>query len=122
MWVIATIYSIKSNKTFLSIFLSSVLLIVIGYSTYFAIFIRSGQNPNIDENNPETISEAISYLNRDQYGQMTILPRKFDNLPSKVSIVGSPADGKSQFSFDQELDYMFYDIPVSYTHLTLPTI
>jgi tetratricopeptide (TPR) repeat protein len=111
LWVIATIYSIKSNKTFLSIFLSSVLLIVIGYSTYFAIFIRSGQNPNIDENNPETISEAISYLNRDQYGQMTILPRKFDNLPSKVSIVGSPADGKSQFSFDQELDYMFYDIP-----------
>ena len=111
LWVIATIYSIKSNKTFLSIFLSSVLLIVIGYSTYFAIFIRSGQNPNIDENNPETISEAISYLNRDQYGQMTILPRKFDNLPSKVSIVGSPADGNSKFSFDQELDYMFHDIP-----------
>ena len=111
LWVIATIYSIKSNKTFLSIFLSSVLLIVIGYSTYFAIFIRSGQNPNIDENNPETISEAISYLNRDQYGQMTILPRKFDNLPSKVSIVGSPADDNSQFSFDQELDYMFHDIP-----------
>ena len=111
LWIIATIYSIKSNKTFLSIFLSSVLLIVIGYSTYFAIFIRSGQNPNIDENNPETISEAISYLNRDQYGQMTILPRKFDNLPSKISIVGSPADGNSQFSFDQELDYMFHDIP-----------
>lgn len=110
-WVITTIYSIKSNKTFLSIFLSSVLLIVIGYSTYFAIFIRSGQNPNIDENNPETISEAISYLNREQYGQMTILPRKFDNLPSKVSIVGSPADDNSQFSFDQELDYMFHDIP-----------
>ena len=111
LWVIVTIYSIKSNKTFLSIFLSSVLLIVIGYSTYFAIFIRSGQNPNIDENNPETISEAISYLNRDQYGQMTILPRKFDNLPSKVSIVGSPADDNSQFSFDQQLDYMFHDIP-----------
>ena len=111
LWVITTIYSIKSNKTFLSIFLSSVLLIVIGYSTYFAIFIRSGQNPNIDENNPETISEAISYLNRDQYGQMTILPRKFDNLPSKVSIVGSPADDNLQFSFDQELDYMFHDIP-----------
>ena len=42
---------------------------------------------------------------------MTILPRKFDNLPSKISIVGSPADDNSQFSFDQELDYMFHDIP-----------
>jgi len=104
-------HSIKSNKALLSIFLSSVLLIIIGYSTYFAIFIRSGQDPNIDENNPETISEAISYLNRDQYGQMTILPRKFDNLPSKVSIVGSPADDNLEFSFDQELDYMFHDLP-----------
>ena len=109
--LLITIYSIKSNKAFLSIFLSSVLLIVIGYSTYFAIFIRSGQDPNIDENNPETISEAISYLNRDQYGQMTILPRKFDNLPSKVSIVGSPADDNLEFSFDQELDYMLHDLP-----------
>ena len=42
---------------------------------------------------------------------MTILPRKFDDLPSKISIVGSPADDSSQFSFDQELDYMFHDIP-----------
>ncbi len=106
-----TVYSIKSSKAFLSIFLSSILLIIIGYSTYFSIFIRSGQDPNIDENNPETIAEAISYLNRDQYGQMTILPRKFNNLPSKISIVGSPEIESKQFSFDQEIDYMFHDIP-----------
>ena len=90
--------------------MSCVLLIIIGYSTYFAIFIRSGQDPNIDENNPETVEEAISYLNRDQYGQMTTLPRKFDNLPSKISIVGSPSNNR-EFSFEQEIDYMLYDIP-----------
>jgi len=106
-----TIYSIKSSNAFLSIFLSSILLIIIGYSTYFSIFIRSGQDPNIDENNPETITEAISYLNRDQYGQMTILPRKFNNLPSKISVVGSPEIESKEFSFDQEIDYMFHDIP-----------
>ena len=102
-------YSIQKNKSLSSIFLSCVLLIIIGYSTYFAIFIRSGQDPNIDENNPETVVEAISYLNRDQYGQMTILPRKFDNLPSKISIVGSPNNNR-EFSFEQEIDYMLYDI------------
>ena len=103
-------YAIKKNKVLSSIFLSSVLLIIVGYSTYFAIFIRSSQDPNIDENNPETVAEAISYLNRDQYGQMTILPRKFDNLPSKISIVGSPNNNR-EFSFEQEIDYMLYDIP-----------
>ena len=102
--------SIKKNKALLSMFLSSVLLIIIGYSTYFAIFIRSGQDPNIDENNPETVVEAISYLNRDQYGQMTILPRKFDNLPSKISIVGYPNNNR-EFSFKQNLHYRLYDIP-----------
>ena len=55
-------YSIQKNKALSSIFLSCVLLIIIGYSTYFAIFIRSGQDPNIDENNPETVEEAISTI------------------------------------------------------------
>jgi len=101
--------SIKNNNTLSSIFSISILLIMIGYSTYFTIFIRSGQNPAIDENNPETIEEAISYLNRDQYGSMSFLPRKFDDIPSKISAVGKPVYKNFEFSNKQNYDYVTYE-------------
>ena len=102
--------SIKNKKAIFSLAYMSLFLIIIGYSTYLAIFIRSGQNPNIDENNPETIVEATSYLNRDQYGSMSLLPRKFNNLPSKISIVGSPEYPDFQFSSSQNYKYMTYNM------------
>ena len=101
--------SISNRNTLLSIITTSILLIIIGYSTYFTIFIRSGQNPAIDENNPETIEKAISYLNRDQYGSMSLLPRKFDNIPSKISVVGKPVHQNLEFSNIQNRDYALYE-------------
>ena len=101
--------SIKNKNTLLSILSTSILLIIIGYSTYFTIFVRSGQNPAIDENNPETIEQAISYLNRDQYGAMSFLPRKFDNIPSKISVVDKPIHKNLEFSNSQNFDYAFYE-------------
>ena len=54
-------------------FFLSILLIILGYSTYTMIFIRAGQNPTINENNPNNIDRALSYMNRDQYGDWEIL-------------------------------------------------
>ncbi|HBY17978.1 MAG: hypothetical protein XE04_0949 [Marinimicrobia bacterium 46_43] len=46
-------------------------LITIGYSSYETIFIRSLKNPNIDENDPESVRQAVAYLEREQYGAIT---------------------------------------------------
>ncbi|MBN2780790.1 MAG: DUF2723 domain-containing protein, partial [Candidatus Marinimicrobia bacterium] len=45
------------------------ILVLVGYSSYEMIFIRSLKNPRIDENDPETVAAAVSYLQREQYGQ-----------------------------------------------------
>lgn len=65
----AIAWTVSQKKHIISIALMSLLLILIGYSTYTTIFIRSNQNPIIDENNPETIKKAIAYLEREQYGR-----------------------------------------------------
>ena len=109
--------SIKNEKTVLAIISTSILLLMIGYSTYFTIFIRSSQNPAIDENNPETIEEAISYLNRDQYGAMSFLPRKFDDLPSKIAVVGKPEYKNFKFSKKQNYEYATYKLSDQMTFL-----
>ena len=62
------IWSVLKKHQLLSLALSSTVLILVGYSSYALIFIRSGQDPAIDENNPENITAAISYLEREQYG------------------------------------------------------
>ena len=59
------------NESFqlpLKVFLSCFLLIVIGYSSYTTIFIRANQHPRINENNPDNLDRALSYINREQYG------------------------------------------------------
>jgi len=48
-------------------------MVLIGYSSYGIIFIRSAANPPIDENDPETVDAIVSYLKREQYGQTPIL-------------------------------------------------
>ncbi|MDD3806821.1 MAG: DUF2723 domain-containing protein [Candidatus Marinimicrobia bacterium] len=65
---------LKNHKPALKwtqILLLGLALITIGYSSYETIFIRSLKNPGIDENDPETTRQAMAYLQREQYGDIT---------------------------------------------------
>ena len=61
-------YGHKRNKPVLSIGAFSLMMLIIGYSTFMTLVIRSNANPTIDENSPEDAVSLLSYLNREQYG------------------------------------------------------
>jgi len=46
----------------------SVAMILIGYSSFTTIVVRSSANPPMDENDPENFFQLLKYLNREQYG------------------------------------------------------
>lgn len=65
----ALFYTIIHNKVMLNTAILCVSFIIIGYSSYAMILIRSAANPPIDMNDPEHPFTLLSYLNREQYGE-----------------------------------------------------
>ena len=59
-------------------------MIVIGYSSYAVIVIRSSANPPMDQNSPEDIFTLGDYLGREQYGDTPLLYGQAYN--SKVAL------------------------------------
>ncbi len=61
------------RKRLLNTSLLCMLMLMIGYSTYAVIVIRSEANPPMDQNSPEDIFSLGSYLSREQYGSTPLL-------------------------------------------------
>lgn len=90
-------YGKKRNWQLLSISSFSLLMLIIGYSTFMTLVIRSNANPTIDENSPEDAVSLLSYLNRDQYGSNPL----FYGQSYNTRIIGSE-DGNPVYYRNQE--------------------
>ena len=66
-------YTARHKKAMLNLLINCFLVILIGYSTYALIVIRSKADPPLDENNPENFFALLSYINREQYGDRPLL-------------------------------------------------
>ena len=61
------------RKRFLNTSLLCMLMLMIGYSSYAVIMVRSTQNPPMDQNSPEDIFTLGTYMSREQYGSYPLL-------------------------------------------------
>jgi hypothetical protein len=60
--IIYAIGKIKAKHNSLNIIMMSLATILIGYSSFFILVIRSQANPPMDENDPENAPNMLSYL------------------------------------------------------------
>ncbi|MFO8128281.1 MAG: DUF2723 domain-containing protein [Bacteroidales bacterium] len=64
--------------------------ILIGYSSFLMLVIRSNANTPINENSPRDAISLLSYLNREQYGDWPILYGNYYNAPIVEEKPGRP--------------------------------
>jgi hypothetical protein len=71
--VFSVYYTQKNGMQAANLIALSIAMVLVGYSTYALIFIRSAADPPIDENDPETAESIVYYLKREQYGNTPLL-------------------------------------------------
>jgi hypothetical protein len=110
-------YSLKNKKVILNLVMTCMTVIMIGYSSYAMIMIRSSAKPPMNQNNPSDVFSLSYYINMKQYGSA---PKFFGNYYSapvtdvKKVIAGyNKVDGKykpyyhPEYSYDKRFETVF---------------
>jgi hypothetical protein len=74
-------FTYKYNKVLLNTILTVVTVILIGYSSFAMIVIRSAAKPTMDQNSPDDVFSLKGYLNREQYGDRPLFYGQYYNSP-----------------------------------------
>jgi hypothetical protein len=96
------IYGLYITRKKMQVVLNTIILVIavilIGYSSYAMLVIRSSANTPMDQNDPEDLFSLLYYLNREQYGDRPLVFGQYFNAPIIDSKEGKPmyykADGK----------------------------
>ncbi len=110
-------YSLQKKRVILNYILTSLIVIMIGYSSYAMIMIRSSARPPMNQNNPSDIFSLSYYINMKQYGSAPEIYGNYYSAPltdSKKVIAGyNKVNGRYQpyytieYSYDSNFETFF---------------
>lgn len=89
-------YARRRNRVVLHTSVLCLAFILIGYSTFLTLVIRSNASVPINENEPKDALSLLSYLNREQYGSRPLLYGPFYNAKIVDYKEGSPQYARNE--------------------------
>jgi tetratricopeptide (TPR) repeat protein len=102
-------YSIKSGRVILNYLITAITVIMIGYSSYTMIMIRSSARPPMNQNNPSDIFSLSYYINMEQYGSSPKIYGHYYSAPIidvKSVVAGyNKVNGRYEPYFRPEYEY-----------------
>lgn len=108
------IWAIKKKNYFLHIATLCVTFLIIGYSSYVTVVLRSSAGVPVNMTNPDNIMSLIPYLQRDQYGSQPLVSgpdfdsRLIDVKKGRALYAGIQQDGKDfYYHTDDKVKYVF---------------
>jgi len=111
-------YTVEKKLVLWNTILLSFMVILIGYSSFAMIVIRSSANPPMDQNSPDNVFALLGYLNREQYGDRPLVYGQYYNTPLDKYVDDKPyyiqkdgkyviADMRQKPTFDSNLCTIF---------------
>ena len=101
-------YTFREKKFLANTILLSITMLLVGYSSYAMIIIRSGANPPMDENNPDNVFSLESYLNRTQYGETPLIYGRYYNAPAIDEKKGQTVVVQDKGKYKEEIPFPAY--------------
>ena len=98
-------YAVQNKKPTLHLAFMSAIFIILGFTTYAMVIIRSNQNPPMNENEPNNFTELVKYLGREQYGDFPTFKRRFATEPHQ-QVVYNNYSSDLDFFYTYQMNHM----------------
>jgi hypothetical protein len=110
-------FSIKKQKPVLNYIFTAMAVILLGFSSYAMIMIRSSARPPMNQNDPSNVFSLIYYINMEQYGTSPKLYGNYYSAPAtgvKQVVAGYNKIGgkyvpyyRPEYEFDNQFETVF---------------
>ena len=110
----------KKKNVLWNTVLLAITVIIIGYSSYALIVIRSLAGPPMNENRPENVFALLSYLNREQYGDRPLILGHQYNAEVEDLVYKKPVYVLNKEENKYEIAYRKPEVVMSGSKVLLP--